>query len=445
MFPVDNETFDAAMNQCGIMDLDSATIRQICSLAAELENRTGEKCVHLEMGNPGLPAARIGIEAEVKVLQEGLPNKYPDISGIPQLKQAGERFIKGFMNLDIPGRCIIPTVGSMQGCFTIFLLLKQRDPERDTILFLNPGFPAQRNQAKVVGMKEVSFDIYEHRGEALAPALEKALEGGRVAAILYCNPNNPAWTNLTERELEIIGDAANRHDVTVIEDVAYFGMDFRTDFSSPWEAPYPPTVGRYTDNYIILLSASKIFSYAGQRIALVCMSPKVADRKWDNLAAFYGMPRMIDAYVYGVLYCASSGTAHSAQYAMAAMLDAASDGRLDFVKESREYGRRAAKAKKAFADAGFHLVYAMDGDKPISDGFFFTVGYPGMTSGELQRALLRHGVAAISLPGTGSRQHGLRVTVSLLNDEVIETLASRLKTFHEQNKICSTHHEYAQC
>ncbi len=424
------------MKRCGIKDLDTATIRQICSLAAALEQEAGEPCVHLEMGNPGIPAAQIGIDAEIEVLRQGLPNRYPDIAGIPQLKKAGERFLKAFMNTDLPARCIIPTVGSMQGCFTTFLLIGQREPGRDTILFLDPGFPAQRNQAHTLGLREESFDIYEYRGKAMEEPLEKALSSGRIAAVLYCNPNNPAWTNLTEEELEIIGRVCKRHDVTVIEDIAYFGMDFRTDYSHPFQPPYPPTVARYTDNYIIMLSASKIFSYAGQRIALVCMSPAVADREYQHLGEFFNTPRTIDAYVFGVLYAASSGTAHSAQYAMAAMLDAACDGKLDFVADAREYGRRAALAKKAFADAGFHLVYAKDGDQPISDGFFFTMGYPGLTSAELQREMLRHGVATISLPGTGSLQDGVRVCVSLLNDaSTIETLGRRLKALQAEHPV----------
>ncbi len=33
------------------------------------------------------------------------------------------------------------------------------------------------------------------------------------------------------------------------------GMDFRTDFSKPFEAPYVPSVAKYTDNYILLMSA----------------------------------------------------------------------------------------------------------------------------------------------------------------------------------------------
>ena len=417
MFPVDNTSFAAAMKQCGIKDLESATIRQICSLAAELERRTGEDCVHLEMGNPGLPASKVGIEAEIKALQAGIPNQYPNISGFPGLKNAGERFIKAFMDIDIPARCIIPTVGSMQGCFTVFMLLGQRQPGRDTILFLNPGFPANRNQAKLLGLREESFDIYEHRGEALEAALEKALSSGRVTAMLYCNPNNPAWTNLTERELEIIGKAATRHDVVVIEDVAYFGMDFRTDIAVPFQAPYASTVARYTDNYILLLSASKIFSYAGQRIALVCMSQKVYDRKYEFFEKFYEMPALGDAYIYGVLYVASSGTAHSAQYALAAMLRAASRGELKFIAHCSEYGRRAKIVKEIFERNNFHIVYDMDGDCPIADGFFFTIGYPGFSGDELQEELLKYGVSSIGLRTTGSDQPGIRACVSVINNE----------------------------
>lgn len=422
------------MSEMGISDIGSATIRQIVSLSGKLEESAGEKCVHLELGNPGLEASRIGVMAECEALNRGVANKYPDIAGLPQLKKAGSKFIKAYINLDIPPRCIIPTVGSMQGCFTTMLLMRQRVTGKDSILFLNPGFPAQRHQAKVLGIKEVSFDIYNYRGAALEAKLEEALSAGNITAILYSTPNNPAWTNLTEQELEIIGRLATKYDAIVMEDHAYFGMDFRKNFGVPFEDPYIPTVARYTNNYILFLSASKIFSYAGQRIALVAISPEVFDRRYDTLTEFYGMPAFGDAYIYGVLYTASSGTSHSAQYAMAAMLDAAADGKLNFVDECREYERRSAIARKLFLDNGFHLVYDRDGEQAISDGFFFTAGYKDMSGVDLQRRLLEYGVATISLPSTGSKQEGVRVCVSMLNTpDVFANLETRLKAFANEN------------
>lgn len=436
MTPVSNAQLDSALAAMNMPDVASATIRQILALATLLEEHLGEKFVHLEMGNPGLPASEVGIEAEYRALKSGIANKYPNIAGIPELKHNASRFLKAFVDIDIPDRCIVPTVGSMQATFTLFLLLSQRLEGKDTILYLDPGFPAQHHQAKILGLEQRSIDMYECRGEALEARLEEALADGRVTAIIYSTPNNPAWMNLTETELKIIARAAERHDVIVLEDHAYMGMDFRTRYGVPFAAPFIPTVARYTDRCILLLSASKIFSYAGQRIACVCMTPGVYDRQYEFFRRFYDMPPFGDAYIYGVLYCASSGVAHSPQYGFAAMLKEAVEGKLDFVKNSQEYGRRAALAKKAFTDNGFYIVYDRDGQNEISDGFFFTVNYPGFKGTDLQRELLRYGVSTIALSSTGSKQEGLRVCVSMLNSpETFQNLNARLEAFHNDHKV----------
>ena len=56
----------------------------------------------------------------------------------------------------------------------------------------------------MLGIRSESFDIYDYRGERLAGKLEEFLSSGRIAAIVYSSPNNPAWFNLTEEELRII-------------------------------------------------------------------------------------------------------------------------------------------------------------------------------------------------------------------------------------------------
>lgn len=434
MFPLTQDILEKTAARLGILDISTATIRQIVALSVALEKEANDSFVHLELGNPGIKASDIGVDAEIKALRSGIANTYPAINGIPQLKKAGSRFVKAFMDIDIPEKAIVPTVGSMQASFTLQLLLSQRLPGRDTILFFNPGFPAQRHQAKVLGIGIDQFDIYQYRGEKLEAKLEEILSKWNVTAMLFSNPNNPAWINLTEEELKIIGSMATKHDVIVIEDLAYLGMDFRTDFSHPFESPFIPTVGKYTDNFIMLVSGSKIFSYAGQRIAIVAMSKYVYDRQYEFFTEFYEMPAFGDAYVFGVLYTASSGTSHSAQFALAAMMDAACDGTLDFVKETSEYGRRAEIMKKCFADNGFHIVYEFDGEMPISDGFFFTVGYKDMDGKTLQSELLRHGVSAITLTSTGSEQEGVRVCVSTLSEEKdFKVLNQRLKAFKDEH------------
>ena len=430
VFPIDRNNLAEVLDQLGISDISYSTIRQAGSIARCLESSIDTEFLHLEMGIPGLPPAKVGVEAEKAALDAGVASIYPNMMGTPELKKQASRFIKAFLDVDQDPACCIPTVGSMQGSFTAFLLCSQLDPVKDTILFIDPGFPVQRSQTKILGIKSDSFDIYEYRGEKLRDKLESYLAKGNIAAVVYSSPNNPAWFNLTDDELKIIGELATKYDTIVIEDLAYMCMDFRKPLGRPFEAPFQPTVSKYTDNYILLMSASKIFSYAGQRIAIIAISDTIYKREYPALKSRYNMTRFGDAYVLGVLYGASSGTSHSAQCALAEMFRAAADGEFDFVGEASEYARRAALTKEIFRNNGFHIVYDKDGDEPVSDGFFYTIGYREMSGTELMGELMRYGVCSIALSMTGSRQNGVRICISQLNrPEQFDMLADRLALF----------------
>lgn len=432
---IPQKMFDEQLAAMDIENFAQATIRQVGAVGGALEKNSGTEFLHLEMGVPGLPPETVGVEAEQQALAQGHASIYPSITGIAPLKSEASRFVKAFLDIDVAPEGCIPTVGSMQGGFCLFQISSQCDPKKDTILFIDPGFPVQRQQVRILGIKHESFDIYDFRAEKLGPKLESYLKQGNVAAIIYSNPNNPAWICLTVDELRTIGELATRYDAIVIEDLAYLCMDFRKPLGRPFEAPYQASVARYTDNYILLVSGSKIFSYAGQRIAVAAISDALFRREYPALRRRYNIGRLGDAYVLVFLYAASSGTSHSAQHALAAMFRAAADGELDFVGEASEYARRARLTKETFLRHGFRIVYDKDRDEPVSDGFFYTVGYGAMTSAELLSELLLYGICAISLTSTGSRQSGIRVCVSQMNrPEQFEMLEERLTAFAENNR-----------
>lgn len=289
---------------------------------------------------------------------------------------------------------------------------------------------------RIIGAQWEQFDIYHFRGEALREKLEGYLQQGDIAAIVYSNPNNPAWISLEDSELAIIGELATRYDAIVLEDMAYFCMDFRQELGKPFQPPYPPTVAKYTDNYIIMLSASKIFSYAGQRIAVVCVSDKLFDSHYPALAERYGDSGIFgQTFVASVLYMITSGCTATTQYGYAEKLRAATDGELDFVADVREYARRAERMKKIFTDNGFHIVYDYDVTRPVGDGFFFTIGYGDMSGGELLRELLYYGVSCISLGTTGSEQPGVRACTSRMREELYPVLEERMRAFRHYHPL----------
>lgn len=431
--PIKKEIVDKLVENLGIRDFAKATIREVKQVAAMAEKESGVEFIKMEMGIPGLPAAKVGVDAQIKALQEGIAHSYPDIQGYPELKRQASRFVKAFIDIDIKPEGCVPVCGSMQGTFASFLTCSQADHRKDTVLFIDPGFPVQKMQLQVQGVKYETFDVYDYRGEKLRGKLEGYLSNGNICAIVYSNPNNPSWICFNDDELRIIGELATRHDAIVMEDLAYFAMDFRQDLSRPFQPPFQPSVAKYTDNYILLISGSKAFSYAGERIGVTCISDKLFRQHYDDLSARYeGLPFGL-VFSTRMLYALSSGTSHSAQHAMAAMLGAACDGTYKFRDEIKVYGERAHKLKEIFCRHNFRIVYDRDLDKPIADGFYFTIGYPGMTSGELARELMYYGVSAICLITTGSQQEGLRVCTSFIEDHQYAQLEERMKLFAENN------------
>lgn len=419
-----------------VADLSQATIGEVLLVAQQLEKETGIPFIRMDQGSPGLPANRRGIEAEKAALDRGVGSQYPAAAGVPELKNEASRFIKAFLDVDVSPRSCVPTVGSVAGSFGSFIACTQRLPGKNKVLFIDPGFPIQKSQLRVIGVEWEEFDVYHYRGDALRGKLESLLVAGDIAAIVYSNPNNPAWICLEESELAVIGELATKYDVVVMEDLAYFCMDTRRDLGHPFEPPYPPTVAHYTDNYILMLSSSKIFSYAGQRMALIAISDALFDRYYPALAERYH-----DAGVFGqtlvasILYMITSGCTASTQYAYAEMLRLSTDGELNFVEDIREYARRAEKMKQIFVENGFHIVYDYDVSQPVGDGFFFTIGYGGMSSGELLCELMYYGVSSIALSTTGSEQQGVRACTSRMREELYPVLSERMKAFHEDHPL----------
>ncbi len=434
--PIPRHIVDQAKKESHLGDIGKASIREVVRLVHNIEKATGQQFIKMEMGVPGLPAAQVGIDAQVKALHNGMAAIYPSIEGMSDLKKEASRFAKLFLNIDIDPAGCVPTVGSMQGSLTVFMVNSRCQTGKDYTLFIDPGFPVQKQQHQVLGLKYKTFDVYNYRGDKLRAKLEEYLSQGNIHTIVYSNPNNPSWICFSENELRIIGELATQYDVVVLEDLAYFGMDFRHDYGKPGQSPYQPSVAHYTDNYIILFSGSKVFSYAGERIALMMIGNRQFARNYPDLKRYYSSDNFGHAAVYGALYAISSGTGHSVQYALAAMLKAANDSTFAFIEQVREYGNKARVMKELFTRYGFQIVYDRDEEAPLADGFYFTIAYPGFSGSALLEELLYYGISAIALDITGSEHsEGLRACVSQTQPSQFAELELRLKTFKNDHPL----------
>ena len=169
---------------------------------------------------------------------------------------------------------------------------------------------------------------------------------------------------------------------------------------------------------------------------MMIIAPALFERRYPDLKRYYTSEKFGHAMIFGALYALSAGASHTAQYALAAIFEAVSNGSYNYIEEVREYGRKAVIMKELFQKYGFKIVYDMDLDEPIADGFYFTISYPGFEGPQLVEKLLYYGISAISLEITGStRTEGLRACVSQVRRDQFPVLEERLKCFHDHHPI----------
>lgn len=434
--PFSREHIRAIFERTGF-DPGELSIRETNRLVTLIEAGLGVRFIRMEFGIPNLPydpvAAQTAIEAEQRLRVSA---QYPPFDGIPELKQEAALFMKNFLDLEVPPECCIPTVGSMQGGFISQAIAGNRIAGRNTMLFLDPSFPVSTQQGRLLGLGRDSIELSEYRGDKLIQAVEEKVARGKIGGIIYSSPNNPAWITLKPKELEGLGALCTEYDVLAIEDLAYFCMDFRAEYGIPGQPPYQPTIAKYTDRYFVLVSSSKIFSFPGARIGIAVFSPAFLTMKAPNLTAKFCTENVGHAFVHGGVYCTTSGVPQSSQWGLYGLLKKANAGELDFVKTTREYGRRAAHLKEVFQRYGFELVYDNDLGEPLADGFYFTFSYPGFNGQELLMELLHYGISAITLESTGSkRTEGLRACVSFVDETQYDLVEERLRQFQSDHPV----------
>lgn len=142
----------------------------------------------------------------------------------------------------------------------------------DEVLYPNPGYPIHESQIEYFGGIARPYR-YIPTDDGFAIDLEhlESMIGPKTKAIIFNDLQNPMGAESTEAERRAIADLAQRHNLWVLSDEAYFEM--RYSGSSHSIAALPGMAERT----VILCTFSKKFAMTGWRLGCAVAPRKVSE------------------------------------------------------------------------------------------------------------------------------------------------------------------------
>jgi aminotransferase len=244
-----------------VQGFTESVIREMTRVSAEYGG------VNLAQGFPNFPPPRVLVEAAHRAL-EGDFHQYAITWGARNLREAIAAKFERFYGIHVePDRQVTVCCGSTEAMLST--LLAVLDPGDEIVIF-EPFYENYGPGAIISGAKPVFVPLeppdFSFDPDRLARAFTP-----RTRAIVFNSPNNPTGKVFSRRELEIIAELCQRHDVLAITDEIYEHMVYDGLQHIPIA-----TLPGMADRTITISGVSKSYSVTGWRIGYTISSPEVA-------------------------------------------------------------------------------------------------------------------------------------------------------------------------
>jgi aminotransferase len=238
---------------------------------SEIRNMTLECArvsgVNLAQGVCDLPVPAPVIEGAEQAMREGA-NIYTRFDGLPRLRRAIAAKQKRCIGMDLdPDGQVVVSCGATGAFYAACLALLD---EGDEVLVFEPYYGYHIVTMASLGIKPVYVTLEPPEWEFAAGDLERAVTA-RTRAIILNTPSNPAGKVFDRRELELIADFAQSHDLFVFTDEIYehFVFDGKEHIA-------PATLPGMAGRTITISGLSKVFAVTGWRLGYALCAPEWA-------------------------------------------------------------------------------------------------------------------------------------------------------------------------
>ncbi len=221
---------------------------------AKALERAGRSIIHLELGEPGVPAPLCVREAAIESLRHGAIG-YGEALGEAALRVRIARHYSERYGVDVAPDRVIVTTGSSGGFLIAFLAAFDQGSR---IAVTTPGYPAYANILSALGLEPVLLDVGdETRFAPTAAMLEAAHRERKLHGALCMSPANPTGAMIAREELARICAFCEEAGVVLVSDEIYHGLEYEMRAE---------TALRFSDRALVINSFSKYYAMTGWRL-----------------------------------------------------------------------------------------------------------------------------------------------------------------------------------
>jgi aminotransferase len=190
-----------------------SAIRKMLDLSAKMQN-----VIHLEQGEPDFVTPQHILDAAAEAMRKGCTH-YTDTSGTLELREAIAEKLEKENNISAdPNTEVTVTAGSQEAMLVAALGFLDRG---DEALVIDPYYPAYYEDTLLTEAVPVLFSLNSENDYRIeTETLEKKITP-KTKMIWICNPSNPTGHVFSKSDLEVLAEAAIRHDLVVFADEIY--------------------------------------------------------------------------------------------------------------------------------------------------------------------------------------------------------------------------------
>lgn len=188
--------------------------RQLFNMAKKYDD-----VIDLTLGDPDLVQPDEICDAAYEAMRSNKMH-YSANAGLIEARKAISKRVTEIWEVKCdPEKNIIVTVGGMEALY--LSLLSIIDPGDEVIVFA-PYYVNYIQMIELCGGKPIIINVYDvHNGIAIDKEAMYAAITDKTVAVIINSPNNPTGCIMDKKTLQIIGEAAEKYDLTIISDEVY--------------------------------------------------------------------------------------------------------------------------------------------------------------------------------------------------------------------------------